>query len=181
MGGNVWMFKKTWSFEVDGTSHTVELEQGSFFGGKVVRVDGALLNKELVQSKRWVQFTGSEDRFELGGHEVVVYTDLNGFNFTYDLAVDGVSIQTGEPVVPPLPIPGWVWPLLFLNGVIVFLGGFFPVVIGLIGTAYCFRIARVPKKSLRKRIGWCVVVTVLSWLAFLVFVIVLTLIVLKRG
>jgi hypothetical protein len=71
--------------------------------------------------------------------------------------------------------------LLILNGVIAFLGGFFPVVIGLIGTANCFRVARDPKKSLKRRLGWCVVVTALSWMAYLVVIIVLTLIVLKRG
>jgi hypothetical protein len=181
MGGNVWMSKKTWSFAVDGTSHTVELEHGSFFRGKVVRVDGTLVDKKFVQRKRWLQFTGCEECFEVGGHAVIAYIYLNGLNFKYDLAVDGVSIRTGEPVVPPLPISGWIWPLLFLNGVIILMGGFFPVIIGLIGTAYCFRIARDPKKSFGKRIGWCVVVTLLNWMAYLVAVVVLTLIVLKQG
>ena len=139
------MSKKAWSFEADGTSHTVEVEYRSFFGEKIVRVDGASLDKKLVQRKSWLQFTGSEERFEVDGHEVIIYTYSKGFNFfKYDLAVDGVSIQTGEPLVPPLPIPGWVWSLLILNGVIIFLGGAFPVVIGLIGTVSCFRIARDP-------------------------------------
>jgi Fas apoptotic inhibitory molecule (FAIM1) len=185
MGGNTEMAKKIWSFAVDGTSHTVEFEQGALFERKIVRVDGTVLDKKLAHRKRWVQFIGSEDGFMLGSHQVIIYTYLKGFRFkydvTYDLAVDGISIQTGEPVLPPLPIPGWVWPLLVLNGVIAFLGGAIPVVIGLIGTANCFRIARDPKKSSDKRIGWCVLDTVFSWMAYLVVVIVMTMLVLKRG
>ena len=103
------MAKKKWNFEVDGTNHSVELEQGSLFGGKVIRVDGTVLDKKLFPRKFGQQFTGSEDRIEVDGHEVIIYTFSNGFSFKHDLTVDGISVQTGQPVASPLPLPGWAW------------------------------------------------------------------------
>ncbi len=159
------MPKKTWNVEIDGKSHIVEMEHGSLFGGKVIKLDGNPFDKNLLQRKNGLQLTGSEDRFQVDGHEVAVYAYSNGFKFKYDLAVDGNSVQTGKPVIPPLPVPGWAWPLIILNGAIIFLGGAFPALIGIAGTANCFRLARDPKKPLGKRVAWCVSVTVLSWVA----------------
>jgi hypothetical protein len=164
------MAKKMWNIEVDGTSHTVELEQWWVFGGKNIRVDGKQLDKKSIKKTKGL-FSRGEDRFELAGHEVIIYTLSNRFTVQYDLALDGTSVQTGEPVVPLLPVPGWGWPLMILNAVIIFMGGAVPIAIGLVGTAICYRIARDPQKSLGKRAGWCVTVTALSWLVYFLVVV----------
>lgn len=91
--------EQTWRFAVDGAEHTVTYTQPGFrSGGGVLSIDGGegrsvfSLDGYLDEP---VDVDGKACRFVLR-------------NYTPDLAVDGVFLNSGKPYAPNEPIPSWV-------------------------------------------------------------------------
>jgi hypothetical protein len=105
------MTQKTWQFELEDGKHNVELDHGFFSGKRNIRVDGntILTSSEL---RHLVLDTGGMYEFNINSHPCAVIIRTNGLSFSYDLAVDGRSTTTGQPIDPIKPLPAWVW-LLF--------------------------------------------------------------------
>ena len=107
------MTQKIWQFELEDGKHKVELDHGFYSGKRNIRVDGnPILNS--FKLRHLVFDTGGMYEFNINSHPCAVIIRLNDgmTSFSYDLAVDGLSITTGQPIDPIKPLPAWVW-LLF--------------------------------------------------------------------
>ena len=129
------MADKQWTFELSEAappggetapfaprrrSHTVALHHTYWTTNRrTVLVDGQPLSSDALHNHP-INGAGSDDLFELDGHTCHVWIRPSGFTRKYDLAVDGISVQTGAPVVlgpevvPPAPrhsgkVPWWGW------------------------------------------------------------------------
>ena len=90
------MAEKTWTFDLEDGSHTVELEHGTISGKRVIRVDG-----EVVEESTQLIDMGSIHPFEINAHRGSVVIRTNGITFSYDAVLDGRSLETGKPVALP--------------------------------------------------------------------------------
>jgi hypothetical protein len=105
------MAKKTWELELGEGKHLVELEHGYWSGKRTIRVD----DYTIVDSANWQHTlfdTGSVHEFNIGNHPCAVVIRTNGLTFSYDLAVDGYSVTTGQPLNSIKPMATWVWILI---------------------------------------------------------------------
>ena len=91
------MSKKTWTFEVDGHPHSVVLDHGVFTGTRRIWLDGSGVELGFGKDRRWPDY-GSRHRLRIGSHTVVVEIRTNGLTFSYDLALDGISVTSGQKV-----------------------------------------------------------------------------------
>jgi hypothetical protein len=78
------MATRTWTVDVDATPHTVEVQHGYWFGKRVIRLDG-----HTIHDSRKFWDTGSEHRFDLGGHPCILKIRNSPFHYDYELFVDG--------------------------------------------------------------------------------------------
>jgi hypothetical protein len=78
--------KKTWTIDVDGRQHVVELRHGVLFGKRAITLDGNEI--ELEKSGDLID-TGSEHRFDVDGHACILKIRSSGLSFDYELFVDG--------------------------------------------------------------------------------------------
>lgn len=109
------MAQKTWRVELEDGKHEVELDHGFFSGKRKLRVDGnTILDTSEIQQLLFD--TGGIHEFNINSHPCAVIIRTNGITFNYDLAVDGHSITTGQPINSNKPLPSWVW-LLIVGGV----------------------------------------------------------------
>lgn len=103
--------------------HVVELDHNHWTMKRTIKLDGQALQHFQIRSYGVPGMT-ADDLFEVDGHGVVVHTRVQGITYTYDLAIDGVSVQTGLPldIHPEVYLaepgkkdrmPGWAW--LFLG------------------------------------------------------------------
>lgn len=115
------MTEKTWHFELEDGQHVVELDHGYFSGKRKIRLDGAVI-LESAETQHLVFDTGSVHEFHTGSHPCAVIIRTNGITFSYDLAVDGRSITTGQPLDALPPRPAWLW-LLVIGSLSLFLCG----------------------------------------------------------
>jgi hypothetical protein len=79
--------RRTWTFDTEGTKHTVEMEHGgvwSLSGYRLISVDGQVIERS---GKFWD--TGSEHRFEVGGYPCILRIRHHVFGYEYELWVDG--------------------------------------------------------------------------------------------
>ncbi len=81
---------REWTFEIEGSSHTVELELGTKEGERTIRFDG----REHGETRTFLDI-GSKHLFETDGHSYLLYRRADGPNFRYDLEVEGDSIGAG--------------------------------------------------------------------------------------
>jgi len=95
------MAKRTWEFRLEDGAHVVHLKHGFITGRKAIRVDGKLL--PLPGSTQFCDM-GGDYPFQMAEHLVVVHIRTNGLTFSYDLTIDGCSIETGKrPDFSPTP------------------------------------------------------------------------------
>lgn len=105
------MAKKLWQIELEDSKYEIELEHGYFSGKRKISVDG----KVVFNSANLLDLlsdTGGVHKFDINSHSCAVIIRTNGFTFNYDLAVDGKSITTGQPLDSIMPVPRWVWWLI---------------------------------------------------------------------
>lgn len=87
------MAKLSWIIKLEDNKHKVELEHGYFSGKRIVRLDG-----KVIEHIRYNLFdTGSKHKFKIKEHCCIIIIKA-GFKFSYDLIIDGLSVQTGLPV-----------------------------------------------------------------------------------
>lgn len=85
-------------------------------------------------------------------------------------AASGADGAPAKPVKPP--IPGWAWVFAVACGIIpiLTLGGALPAVIGIGGASGCIGVARNPELPVGTRIGICVGITALCWIAVIALI-----------
>ena len=101
---------KTWRVQLEGGIHIVEIQHGIFSPKEYLYVDGVLVS----QASKWFALS-SVHRFELEGHSAAAYIKSNGYTFDYDLVIDGISVDSGEPVIEPQRLPIWAWLFVVLS------------------------------------------------------------------
>ena len=85
------MAGKTWTVNLEGINHTIELEHGTWSGKRIIKLDGQIIeeSKKLVDS-------GTDHFFMIGEHTCAIHIRSGGIKFKYDLSLDGVSAETGK-------------------------------------------------------------------------------------
>ena len=96
------MAKKSWSFTLDGVPHKVALTHGYLSGKRAISVDGRPLAIAPQLARQRIDY-GSKHPFHIGYHEGLVFIRTKGLTFTYDLAIDGRSVDSGLTVDPESP------------------------------------------------------------------------------
>lgn len=160
------MPKKTWTVDLDGTTHVVALDHGFFSGKRSIYVDNRLVD----QGTKSLDMGGDYD-FRIGKRRGTITMRSNLLTFNYDLFIDDKSVTTGRELQPLGPLPVWVWPFVIVCALIPILamgGGVIPSAIngGIAGTgvAVCLLLSRV-SFPLPVRIALCAATTALVWLA----------------
>lgn len=85
------MAQKTWNVELDGKTHSVQLNWTYFGGAREVVVDGAVVNEDR-KLLRWE----SDQHFEIDGHDCHIVTQPQAKNvaaFDVDLFVGNTLIN----------------------------------------------------------------------------------------
>ena len=161
---------KSWIVQIEDGTHTVELTKKWFGGKRTIRVDGQIVDE---YKPTWLD-TGSDDVFPMGKHEGIIHSRPNGFTTSYDLSIDGISVQTGKATTRLKSMPKWAWAFIVACVIIpvITLGGAIPIVIGLSGAVGCAVISRHPTRSNRSKALRMLGVTALSWGLFAAFMIV---------
>lgn len=160
--------KKTWTLDVDGASHTIELDHGFWSGKRTISVDGRVAHA----SRRLIDF-GSNTPIEVGTHRINVIVMTNGVTFRYDIVVDGISEATGRPIAvvqSHLPWWGWLFAAACLAIPIFTLGGVFPVIIGAFGMLTVVSNATNASLTERTRVLRCLSVTIAAWAAVVLLI-----------
>jgi hypothetical protein len=154
--------------QLEDDTHTVELDKRWASGKRIIHVDGQI----VLESERVWMDTGSDDEFQLGSHECVIHRRTNGFTGSYDLSIDGRSVQTGKSVAKLHDMPKWMWIFIVACGFIpvLTLGGIVPVAIGLGGATACVAFSRHPTRSTRGKAVWATGITLTAWLLLIAFV-----------
>src|SRR3972149_3121396 len=83
------MPKKVWNVNLADGPRKVELEHGWLSGKRAIQVDG----KVVHESSRFADF-GGEYPVQVGGHSALVIIRMNGLWPSYDLLLDGASVQS---------------------------------------------------------------------------------------
>jgi hypothetical protein len=163
------MAKKSWSFQLDDSTHTVELDHGYYSGKRKVTLDGKVIQNTANILHVFFDI-GSQFTFQINNHSGTIVIHTNGFRFTSDLVIDGKSMETGQEVKLPAPISGWIWFLIIACAMIpvISLGGIIPILIGFGGVTGCLKVVQNPRINVRQRFIFCVGITILCWLGFLI-------------
>jgi hypothetical protein len=157
------MKQRTWTVELDGQRHSVELE--STFGPRwSVKVDGVL----VAEQKPGMFTRDFSILLDIAGHPASVRVQTGFGVVAHDLLVDGRSVSTGKEAARLAPMPPWAWIFIVACGIIpiISLGGAIPAAIGFGGAAGCAGIARNANQPVATRVALCVVVVAVCWVLF---------------
>ena len=156
--------RQVWQSVVDGYqfefSHTIENRK------HVLSVNGTPIE---FKTSLMSSLLGFDEGFQLQGREARLVIDRNG----PDVAIDGFYLRSGKKYVAR---PAWVlvFAVLCILLPIVNLGGFIPVVLGLVGMGACVALSRKDMKTVPK-VLLCVAITLAAWGAWLLFAVLLNL------
>lgn len=163
------MAHKVWLIELDGVKHTVGLDFALFSNQRAISVDSNLsyTGKSTLESGSIYDFKIEENTLS-----VIIYPNL-WFTHSFDLIVNGISMQAGRPIdlIQRMPLWTWVFVLACVLLFVLTLGrsqGIMSSTIegGLIGltVGYCNIAAKNPYLPIFQRIGICAAATALCWL-----------------
>lgn len=133
------MARKSWTFVLEennghgveptafaprARTHTVELQHNYWTTRRTIHLDQQLVSPSELKSYG-VFGMSSDDLFRVEEHDCVVHIRSNGITYSYDLAVDGLSVQSGKPmdIAPEVfqvstgtsdKMPIWAWAFLLL-------------------------------------------------------------------
>jgi len=97
------MTKKIWKLNLKDGIHEIELRHSSFSGKRSILVDGVRIEiPRQEKRKRWD--TGSKHIFSVHAHQCMMVIRSSGFNYEYELFLDGTSIDSGLPLTHEDPI-----------------------------------------------------------------------------
>ncbi len=154
---------KTWNLTLEDGPHQVMLEHNAFWGKKRLLIDGGPPQRLGLSGTKGID---AEHPFVLGGHDAIIYIRNNGLSANYDLAIDGLSVDTGQPVTKPPPLPVWGWVFVALCIPLLF-GGGLGAGLGVSGGLICYGVSRDVTKPAAARAVICLVVVILCWIVFL--------------
>ena len=116
---------REWHLSLEDGLHTVVYEVSTFGGKRTITVD----NVRQIEETRRPWEMGADIPFRINQHTGAVHMRSGMLRTKYDLSIDGVSIETGQPAAALLPLPGWAW--IFIGACalipIITLGGAVPL------------------------------------------------------
>jgi hypothetical protein len=152
---------REWHVSLEDGPHTVVYEMSTFGGKRSITVDNV---RQVEESNHSLEM-GIDLPFRINQHQGMVQVRSGMLGAKYDLAIDGVSVQTGQPAARMLPLPGWAW--IFIGACalipIITLGGAVPAGIGAGGAFGCASVARDPRRSESGRVGTCLAIAAGCW------------------
>jgi hypothetical protein len=86
------MAVKMWTVNLDGVEHKIELEHGTFSGKRVIKLDG-----QVIEESQKLMDSGTDHFFKIRDHLCAVHIHTGGLKFRYDLSINGISVETGQP------------------------------------------------------------------------------------
>lgn len=96
------MARRHWEFDLEDGHHVVDLDHGYWSARRKITVDGVTTVQQGIPG-----FDGSgEYRIPLGARDVRIRIGTNGFQYAYDLLVDGRSVGAVSGARPSRPIFG---------------------------------------------------------------------------
>lgn len=138
-------------------------------GKRSIRVDG---REAPLSGKDQGSFfdLGGSVRVPVGSSTGIVHIRAHGFSYSYDLVVDGRSVETGQAVPESasqegrsMPAWGWIAVALCVTLPIATLGGAIPGALGAGAAAACYAVARDPTKPAATRMGLCAAIVAGCW------------------
>lgn len=119
-----------WTFALDGTSHTVELDHAWILGCRTIRVDGRVIER-MATLRHALLDRGSEHSLRIGAHpcQVCIWSNWAGL-FRYGLIVDGRTLA------PSTPIPSQTMMMLSTATLAVIVGMFLVGVVNFLYAAW---------------------------------------------
>lgn len=164
------MPKKTWNYKLDHKDHSALFETGGWKNGPRLTLDEKVIDL-TIQPKNgrfsmYTDFTGKDKR-----HEYMVRLSSNGFTNSYDLAVDGTSVTTGQALAPGAVIFGWSWVFFAACLIAAFMNvqSFLVPLIALLAGFGCLSVSSNPQRKLSTRLEIDFALTSVAWLAYLLF------------
>ncbi|HEX6607581.1 MAG TPA: hypothetical protein VF276_11770 [Chloroflexia bacterium] len=152
---------REWHFTLEDGRHTVVYETSTFGGKRTITVD----NVPRVEDAGRAWQMGADIPFRINQHTGAVHVRSGMLRTQYDLSIDGVSVESGRPMVSLLPLPGWAW--IFIGACalipIITLGGAVPAGIGAGGAFGCASVARDPNRAASHRVGICTGIAAGCW------------------
>lgn len=158
------MAVKVWTFALDDGPHRVELDHNMTWGKLRVRVDGGEarpLGRPITRNPMDTEYS-----LTVGSRTVALCLSRIGLGHSYDLTLDGLSLETGQARAQPASMPIWGWGLLALCAPLV-LGGGLGAGLGVSSALICYGVARDTSKSVGLRVGICLAVIVACWIVYL--------------
>jgi hypothetical protein len=156
----------TWTFTSPaGKDYKLEYHPNRWLPSRgQLYLNGHLLEGRDVQRRMGLNNINFKFPLEDFTFHVFIYSD-----HTLDLAIDGYSIYTGQPLDAPLPVAWWAWILIALMSPIMIYGCIKPIngLIALFGMEAIAATTRSRSSSTRLKIILCGVIFVACWAAFL--------------
>jgi hypothetical protein len=111
--------RKRWEFDLEDGHHVVEFQQRYFLGSRTVTVDG--LTKE--DPGRPFRDHSGQYPIALRGHDAAIWVSTNGFTYSFELVIDGLSLSSGKPWShPPRPPIGGPREAELVGGIVLVCG-----------------------------------------------------------
>ena len=126
-----------------------------------VKIDGN--NFHVYQQNAASFWFGAEEDFpmEIDGVQYILAVRKRRIR----LVSNGVYIDNGEPFVPSMPMPKWIWVFFILLALIpiISLGGAINLLIAFAGITLCALVARSTIQSGPLKVLLCVLITISAW------------------
>ena len=159
-----------WKLQHEDNKHVIKLKHNTFLGNSLVYFD----DKKILKKRA---FLGEEKKHSLSleGQECTLSIIPRGLEYDYSFEMNGQVLPLLKEE-EKLPVEWWMWcfviacaiiPIVFIESLIVWAIGF--------GGAYkCISVARKRGEDKKTRILYCVRTTVLSWVYFGIFYLIIT-------
>jgi hypothetical protein len=161
------MSKKTWNITLDQIEQTAIFDTGGLRTPTSLQIDGEQI--QLVAVPKTGKFSMFSD-FEgvYNNHKMIVRVSTNGFTSSYDLAVDGISTQTGKEMGAGPSIPLWAWLFFGASIPLAFISWekFIPSTVGLMAALGSLAVGSLQDRKLSVKIGVCSALVALAWIAY---------------
>lgn len=173
------MAGKQWNLQIDGQPWAIAFEHSTLTDKRSLQVNGEKIKPTKGSGNLFD--AGAEVHFPVGSHACVVLIKTGGMTAAYELVIDGVSAETGQPVdvaavaaaQAGLP-PAWAWIFICacLAVPMITLGGLIPMVVGGGGAGACYGAAKSTDMGLGSRVGICTAITAGCWAILVVMLFV---------
>jgi hypothetical protein len=162
-----------WQIWLDGQPNEVRVKPGFLGGLSAIQINGMPVPKKSGIAS---SIPGSiiEHPFMLGRYPTVLRQKVGLWKTSYDVVINGYSVEEQGMARPIVPMPVWAW-IFFVACLaipVITLGGAIPVVLGLFGAGGSSWAARNQDWNIPTRIAACVGITVLAWVGLLILILI---------